>query len=214
MSRQFPELDSVRVSVADDVRERHLAAIGNELRSAGRPRIRRFRLLAVAVALVLALPVFALAAEDAVPGDALYPIKRMLEPVVSLVDRDVAVDHRVREAEILLERDAEPRIIRDHVEQARVVVTDEHPDYAARLDVVADRVREHPDRESATNSSASVLSEESPGEQIGEDGTQQDRPGQTDAAGDSDEKLDHPPRTTTTTHPDSTTLPRDGRGDG
>ena len=213
MSRQFRELERIRVSVAEEVRERHLTAISDELRSARTPRMRRFRLLAVAVAMVLVLPVLALAAEDAVPGDALYPIKRMFEPVVSLVDRDVAVDHRVREAEILLERDAEPRVIRDHVEQARVVVTDEHPEHVARLDVVADQVREDPD-ESATDSSASVPDDDRPAEQTRSDQVEEDRPAPSDTSVDSNESIDHPQTTSTTVPRDSTTRPRDGRGDG
>ena len=207
MSRQFPQLDSVRISVGDDVRERHLTVIVDELRSARKPRVRRFRLLAIAVALVLALPVIALAADDAVPGDALYPIKRILEPVVSLVDRDVEVDHRVREAEALLERDAEPRVIRDHLEQARVVVTDEHPEHLARLDVVADQVREHADRVADTDDAASAPTDEEDVDRIGEDRESDDRPAESDTSAGQEEKIEQPQTTTTTTAPDTTTRP-------
>ena len=214
MSRQFRELERIRLSVGEEVRERHLTAIADELRSARTPRMRRFRLLAVAVALVLALPVLAIAAEDAVPGDALYPIKRMFEPVVSLVDRDVAVDHRVREAEILLERDAEPRIIRDHVDWARVVVTDEHPEHVARLDVVVDHLREHPDRAAETEDTDPVPAEDESAEPSGGDRVQEDRSAPSDTSVDSDEKIHHSESTTTTVPQDTATRPRDERGDG
>lgn len=134
MSSQFPELDGVRLTVPDEVRERHLTVITSALRGSRPRRPRRFRMLALAAALVLALPVIALAAEDSVPGDFLYPVKRVFEPVVALFDADVMADHRVSEAEALLERRADTQVIRDHVIRAREAVADDHPVQARRLD--------------------------------------------------------------------------------
>lgn len=216
MSRGLPELDRVRVVVSDDVRDRHLAAISDAIRtSRTASRLRRFRLLAVAVAVVLALPVMALASENALPGDLLYPIKRMLEPLVSVVDRDVEADHRVREAEALLERDAEPRLIRDHVDRARIVITDEHPEHVARLDAVADELeRRHLIDESDGQPPASEPSDEELGDRQRRDDSTE--PLQPDAGSKDEpvETLDPAPGTTTTTTHDRTTTATDSRRDG
>lgn len=78
MSRMFPELEAVRVVVEPGVRERHIRAISDSIASLPNPPRRRFRLLAVAVAVVLTLPVLALAAENSQPGDFLYPVREVL----------------------------------------------------------------------------------------------------------------------------------------
>lgn len=137
MSREFHELDGIRVDVAPEVRERQLGTITRALRVARAPRRRRFRLLALATAIVLALPVIALGAEDSVPGDLLYPVKRIIEPLVSVFDHDVSADHRVEEAELLFERGAEARVVQDHVALARDTIADSHPEHAERLDRVS-----------------------------------------------------------------------------
>lgn len=140
MSREFPELEQIRLVVDDSVRERHLGVIAAEVRARRVPRFKRFRLLAVATALLLLLPVIALAADDSVPGDALYPVKRLFEPIVSLFDRDVEVDRRVEEVEILHEREVEADLIWQQIERARIVVTDPASDHAERLERVADEL--------------------------------------------------------------------------
>lgn len=201
----------MRVTVGEDVRHRHLTAIGDAVRSAKAPRHRRFRPLVVAAALVLAVPVLALASENSVPGDLLYPIKRMLEPLVSIVDPTVEIDHRVREAEVLLERDAEPSLILDQVERARVVLTDEHPEHTARLDVVIGRLEKPPDPEGEGDVPVSDTSDA--------DHQQEDRlhePRRSDA-GSSDqpvERIDPSQETTTTMADELTTGPTDRRQDG
>lgn len=212
MSRRFPELDRIRVTVDDDVRERHLAAIGDAVRSARAPRLRRFRLLAVAVAVVVALPVMALASENAVPGDLLYPIKRVLEPLISVVDRDVEADHRVREAEVLLERDAEPSVIRDHVDRARVVLTDEHKQHRTRLDVVVGELEDRPgvhDGESAV-----PLSDRSAGDAPEQDRTHQSHRTEDESPDRPTDSTDPPPATTTTKAHDLATEPTERSRDG
>ncbi len=77
MSREFPQLDVLRVEVRPEVRERHLAAIATAVADA-KPRRPRYRLLAVAIAVVFLLPVIALAADNAQPGDLLYPIREAM----------------------------------------------------------------------------------------------------------------------------------------
>jgi hypothetical protein len=79
---------------------------------------RRLSVVAVAAAL-LALPAgVALAAESALPGDPLYPVKQMTETVRSWVDDDIVAEHRVDELEALLAVDAPADRITDQVERA------------------------------------------------------------------------------------------------
>lgn len=85
MSVVFPELETVRVEASAGTRERHLAVIEAELTSARRPRRRRFRLMVIATAILLLLPVIALAAERAGPGDLLYPVRQVFERVSEVV---------------------------------------------------------------------------------------------------------------------------------
>lgn len=74
------KLYQTRISVDDRTRRRHLDAI--EAAISDRVRYRRpGRALAVAVALVLAIPVMAVAADQAEPGDFLYPVRQLFQPV-------------------------------------------------------------------------------------------------------------------------------------
>lgn len=77
MSREFPQLDALKVEVRPDARDRHLKAIASAVAEA-KPRRPRYRLLAVAIAVVFLLPVIALAADNAQPGDLLYPIREAM----------------------------------------------------------------------------------------------------------------------------------------
>lgn len=77
MSQMFPQLDAAVVRVTSDVRDRHLRTVSQALADL-RPRRSRFRLLAVAVAVLFVLPVLALAARNADPGDFLYPVRQIL----------------------------------------------------------------------------------------------------------------------------------------
>ncbi len=218
MSEHFPELERIRVTVGEEVRDRHVMVIGEAIRSARAPRSRRFRLLAVALTSTLLLPVVALAAENAVPGDLLYPIKRMLEPVVALVDRDVEVDHRVREAETLLERDVEPGIVRDHVQRARDVVTDEHPEHTERLDVVVDQL-DHRSLDGGGDRPSTTTPEPTDGtgglRGHGSQDQEQRQPDEdfSDSAVGGSEGT-QPTSTTTTSQAPDTTRPADQRRDG
>ena len=147
MSHSFPELDVLEISVDRVTRDRHLAAISRSLHDPWRQHGRR-RLLAIALAVVLLVPVMALAAERALPGDFLYPFKRnVVEPVVSVVDRDVAAVHRVEEVEDMLAEEASIDVLRDRVAVARDAASDS-PELNQRIDhVVEDLDRRESDEQ-------------------------------------------------------------------
>lgn len=60
----------------------------------------------------------ALAAENASPGDFLYPFKRIVEPVVGIFDSDFAAKHRIEELERLIADEAPADQIQDSYEEA------------------------------------------------------------------------------------------------
>ncbi len=102
-----------QVEIDPAVEERHLATVSEALRSPAPPspvsmrRGLRTRLAAAAAAfMVFAAPAAAIAAEGALPSEALYPVKRLTERMRSLVDDDIIAIHRVEELETLLEREA------------------------------------------------------------------------------------------------------------
>lgn len=142
MSDVFPELDRARVVVDETTRSRHLTAIQGALARRSRRPHRGMRSLALGLALVVAVPVLALAAEDTVPGDFLYPLKRVTEPLVRLIDADVSMKRRVEELETLLARDAPEPVIRDHMDVARDTVSEGHPWLIHRIDRVAEELEE------------------------------------------------------------------------
>ena len=136
MSNRFPELDQARIVVDEVTREKHLGVVSAALKARGYRSWGRGRVLALAVVLVPLVPVMALAAENTVPGDLLYPIKRAVEPIVQVFDSDAPAQRRVREVEVLFERDATDEVIVRHVEVARDVVTNRHPTLSQRIDRV------------------------------------------------------------------------------
>ena len=79
---------------------------------------RRFPVMALAAALVILPTGIAFAAENAIPGDVLYPIKRVTESVRSWVDDDVVAEHRVEELERLVAADAPDDVISDQIDRA------------------------------------------------------------------------------------------------
>lgn len=137
MSSRFPELDQARIVVSPVTRERHLSVVGAALSERTQRSSGRGRALSLALALVLLVPVMALAAENAVPGDFLYPVKIAVEPVVRVFDYDAPAERRVREVEVLWERDAADEVIVQHVDVAREAVPDYQPTLSDRIDQVA-----------------------------------------------------------------------------
>lgn len=206
MSRRFPELDRLRISVDDHVRRRHLDAIGRAIHTQKTPRFRRFRLLALAGVLALLVPVMALAAEEAVPGDILYPLKLVVEPVIAVFDDGVEGDHRVREVEILHEREAEPGVVREHAELAREFLGDDYPEHTDRIDRVIDELDGEavPQMDDQPAKTEREVIESHTTENPGED--------RDDVGGDL--TSDDSRAVTTTTVADETTRPADRHRDG
>lgn len=203
MSRGFPQLDQVSLVVDEAVKERHLSVITAEVRAVRKPRFRRFRMLAVATALLLLLPVIALAAEDAVPGDALYPVKRLFEPIAGMFDRDIEVDHRVEEVEILHGRAVDVDLIWEQIDRARDVIIDPDSDHAERLRRVVDELEASDDGDRrATDSAANDTREDTVQSTTEEPG---------DSPDVRDEETDRSGETTTTQALDRTTRPSDRR---
>lgn len=138
MSQQFPKLDQIRITVDETTREKHLSAVGSALRARGQVSRKSGPVLALALVLVLLVPVMALAAENTVPGDLLYPIKLAIEPVVQAFDNDAPAQRRVREVEALFERDAPDEVIVKHVDVARDLISDYDAVLTTRIDRVVD----------------------------------------------------------------------------
>ncbi len=130
-------LSGWKVPVRRQAAERHLAAIELTLDEqprptvAMRPRMPR-RLVYVTAALVIAiLPTgAAIAAEGTVPGDFLYPVKRVTESIRSVWDSDVVARHRVDELQALVDRGLDVQLLTDAITDAQhevdSLVTD-HP---------------------------------------------------------------------------------------
>jgi hypothetical protein len=124
--------------VADDRRAADLAVIAAAVDNAAlvpaaAPTIRR-RLSVVAVAAGLfVLPAgIAIAAEGSLPGDALYPVKRVTETVRSWIDDDLPAQHRVEELEKLMAADASDDVIADQVRRATDAVDELAVDHDLR----------------------------------------------------------------------------------
>ncbi|MDH4308657.1 MAG: hypothetical protein OEX04_14405 [Acidimicrobiia bacterium] len=127
----FPELNQLRLDIPEATRMRHLAAIEAALRRRPRRRIA----VAAFVAAVL-VPSTAFAAEAALPGDLLYPVKRALEPVIGLVDADIAATHRIDELERLMARGAVAGGDVDRLISEAEVEVQRHPHLESRLEAV------------------------------------------------------------------------------
>lgn len=132
LTRRLQALGPV-VEIPEPVRRAHLATITRAVAQA--PRFAsapegiplRKRLAAVTAAVVLSFPVAAMASTGAVPGDALYPVKRAIEPVLGLVDPRVSARHRVEElAALIAEGDSGARV-ESALEAAREAVASLDP---------------------------------------------------------------------------------------
>lgn len=90
---------------------------------------RRFTVVAVAAGLSILPAGIAIAAESSVPGEVLYPVKKVTETVRSWVDEDIVAQHRIEELERLVAADAPDEIIADQIERARNEVDRLGPDH-------------------------------------------------------------------------------------
>jgi hypothetical protein len=137
------KLDTFKIEVPADVRGRHLRAISARLKTAPR---RRRGLTLILIGAVLLVPLAAVAAESSLPGELLYPVKRILEPARALFDREVVANNRVDELEILVERRvARPTIDHPIREAETAVAARERPELRQRLDALIERIEREPD---------------------------------------------------------------------
>ena len=143
-------LAAYRTEIAEGVRERHLAQMGEALRAAPttaaptRLGFRRRFATALATLTIVVVPVgAAVAAESSVPGEGLYPVKRVTESVRGWVDHDLIATHRVEELEVLLDRDADDDIIAETADRATIAVAelDDPGELGPRLEQAQKRIR-------------------------------------------------------------------------
>lgn len=139
------------VPLPEAVAERQLAMLAGALQQRPAPVRLARRAVLIGVALgVLATGGAALAAESAVPGDLLYPVKQVTESVRSVFDDEVVAQHRVEELDELLERRAPAADVEEGLVVAEREVDQLPVDSNVReeLDAVIDRIAtyEPPDR--------------------------------------------------------------------
>ncbi|MFC2153781.1 hypothetical protein ACFLQ7_04035, partial [Actinomycetota bacterium] len=213
-------MQTLRIDVDPDVEERHIASVLRELRftpdvpvALPVPRRARRRLLVtVAAAFALLVPAAALAAEGAVPGDVLYPVKQSTEWVRSLVDPGIGQQHRVRELEIVIDRGAPIEVVTERFDASVDAVEGQDPELIRRVEIARQTVRDRYgiDLEHSTPTPGSQDSPRDPdigGEPDPDPGTQQrNRDG---AIGGSSPTTTSAPSTTTSTEP-----PNEERGAG
>lgn len=145
-----------RVEVDEVTKDRHIAEMSAALRTAPAAPIptgfalrRRIAGAAAAVLVVVAPVGMAVAAEDSVPGEFLYPLKQVTERVRAFVGDDVAATHRVEEAERLVIRGAPLVEITRAVERAEIATSElvEDANLGSRLESVRERLRAQDERE-------------------------------------------------------------------
>lgn len=144
---QRDRLAGLHIEIDEAVESRHLDAVAQELRHpSATVRFKPARRIKVATlvagAILMVLPAAALAAEDAVPGDLLYPIKRATERVWLIVDPNIDAKHRIEELETVVDREAPADEVGDRLTDAEQTVRnrDVPTDLLDRLDTVRDRV--------------------------------------------------------------------------
>jgi len=143
--------DAFMITMDAQTAARHEASIAEALRAADVPATAvpsrwRLRIPALVAAAMVVAPVgAAVAADNANPGDLLYPVKRIVEPIVSIFDSDVVASHRIEELTYIVDAPAEIDRIPAAVSDAREAVSDLPPDDALRgeFDLITDRVLNH-----------------------------------------------------------------------
>ncbi len=203
MSNRDPleQLASFRIEADESTRARDLRAIRAELQRTpeGPSVVRRRWTLGVVVALTVAGPAAAIAADDALPGDVLYPIKRVAEPIIQLFDPDVAVEHRIEEVAGLVDRETDDAVIQQRIDIARDALTEtDSPILERELDRIVDRWIT--DRTTAPDPPTDRPSTTTEPERIGPTNDRSDR--ESEAV-----PVDVPESTTTTSAPPPVTEP-------
>jgi len=143
--------DAFMITMDAPTEARHEAAIADAIRSAGNPAPIspsrwKLRVPAIVAAVMVVAPVgAAVAADSANPGDVLYPVKRIVEPIVSIFDSDVVASHRVEELAHIVDEPAEVDRIPAAISDARDALSDLPPDHYLQIefDLITDRVVDH-----------------------------------------------------------------------
>ena len=213
------------IEMSTATKQVHEASMGDALNTVGGAPVAvrtprwRLRVPALAAALLIVLPVgTAFASEDAVPGDLLYPIKRLVEPIRSVVDSDVVPQHRVDELARLLDIPDEAHRLTDAVTDARDAVSDLPVGHHLRtdLDRLTDRVTDAAtvDVPSHDDVESDHPETDTPGDRSGTD-PPHDGPQDTDRSG-TDAPVDGTYSDTATTDPsaDDATTDTHQRDDG
>ena len=142
-------LADLHIEIAPETATRHRAAIEAELKSPSPIPLRRMRrrrrptLILAIVALVVLTAAGALAAETAVQGEPLYPVKQVTEWARTWIDPTVPADHRIEELDSLIDRRADQEAITDQLQRAEDAVADVADNDAVlvdRLDRARDRI--------------------------------------------------------------------------
>lgn len=137
------------IEMSDSADEKHAASMGDALSAARlghtgrRSTLWRVRVPALVAATMMVLPIgAAVASEGAVPGDLLYPVKLMVEPLRSVVDSDVVAHHRIAELERLMDQPAGNDRVDVAVSDARSAIDELPADHRLRdeFDRLTDRV--------------------------------------------------------------------------
>ena len=145
-----------RTEVDELTKQRHIAEMSTAIRTAppapsstGYALRSRVAGAAAAVLVVVAPVGLAVAAEDAVPGEFLYPVKQATERIRAFVDGDIAATHRVEEAERLVVRGAPIVEITRAVERAEAATSGLIEDrlLEPRLESVRERLRQQEEQE-------------------------------------------------------------------
>ena len=138
------------ISVDSETQQRHIAEVSAAIRTAPAAPVpagfglRRRVAAAVAAIFIVAPAGMAIAAEDAVPGDILYPVKEITERVRSYVDKDVEATHRVEEVERLVFLRAPSHAVARAVERAEsaTVLLPDSGELRLRLELARERLQQ------------------------------------------------------------------------
>ncbi len=146
-------LSELNIEVSKGTTSMHLSAITAELHSPSPipPRHycrRRLPIVVLAAVLLVALTAAgSFAAEGAISGDRLFPVKQATEWIRAWIDPTVPAGHRIDELETLIDRRAAHEAIADQLQRAEDAVTEVSVGDAVvdaplvdRLDTVRDRV--------------------------------------------------------------------------
>ena len=222
-----------RVEVAEDTKSRHIAEMGTALKAAPPTPVptgfalRRRLAGALAAVFVVAAPVgMAVAAEDAIPGDVLYPMKQVTERVRAVFDDEVEATHRVEELERLVFLRAPRAVVTRAVERAESATSElaERDALGSRLEDARRRLQEQDEEERRDREAAESQSREQGAvDRQGEEGRQQGNEPDPGRAGESGEgsgnsgtgsqQSGRGEASATTTTPAPSGGPGDGTGD-